>query len=72
MAKKKLGRPSTNRDDVTVKLDRALATKVKLLATHLDKPVGEVLANLLSSSLDRAYSTMLRELEAKHAERKSK
>jgi hypothetical protein len=64
MAKPK-GRPKTSeRDDVTVKLDRALVGKAKLIATHRGVPVAELLSDLAKGPVDKAYAVMLRELEA--------
>jgi hypothetical protein len=59
----KAGRPSKGRDDVTVKIDRALAGKLKHLAIHRGLSVAEVLSELVRVPVDRAYAQMLRELE---------
>ena len=64
MGKKKMGRPTTGRDDVTVRLDRSVAAKVKTLAAHQGKPVGEVLATLLANPLDRAVVAMIKDMES--------
>jgi hypothetical protein len=53
------------RDDVTVKLDRTLVGKAKLVATHRGVPVAELLSELARAPLDRAYAQMLRDLEGK-------
>jgi hypothetical protein len=67
MAKAK-GRPKrSERDDVTVKLDRTLVGKAKLVATHQGVPVAELLSDLARGPLDKAYAQMLRELEGKGA-----
>ncbi len=63
---KKLGRPKrSERDDVTVKLDRALVGKAKLIATHRGIPAAELLSDAASGAIDKAYAQMLRELEGK-------
>jgi hypothetical protein len=60
------GRPKrSERDDVTVKIDRALVGKAKLIATHQGVPVAELLSDLVKGPLDKTYAMMLRELEAK-------
>ena len=59
----KAGRPSKGRDDVTVKIERALASKVKHLAVHRGVSVAEVLSELSRVPIDRAYAAMLRDLE---------
>jgi hypothetical protein len=64
MAKRR-GRPKeSERDDVTVKLDRKLVGKSKLVATHRGVSVAELLSGLLEGPVDRAYAQMLRDLEA--------
>jgi hypothetical protein len=65
MAKAK-GRPKrSERDDVTVKVDRTLVGKAKLIATHQGIPVAELLTELLRAPIDKAYAQMLRDLESK-------
>jgi hypothetical protein len=60
------GRPKmSSRQDVTVKIDRTLVGKAKLIATHRGVPVAELLSDLLQAPIDRAYAQMLRELEAR-------
>lgn len=58
------GRPkSSERDDATVKMDRKLLGKAKLIATHKGVPVAELLTDMLSVPIDKAYAQMLRELD---------
>ena len=65
MAKAK-GRPKTSeRKDVTVKIDRTVVGQAKLVAAHKGIPVAELLSDLVGVPLARAYAQMLRELEAK-------
>ena len=60
------GRPKrSGRDDVSVKINRALIGKAKLLAAHRSISVAELLSEILAAPLDRAYAQMLRELEGK-------
>ena len=68
MAKKtgRTGRPKhSERNDVAVKLDRAMVGMAKLVATRQGVSVAELLSDLLRAPLDRAYSQMLKELEGK-------
>jgi hypothetical protein len=62
MAKQR-GRPKSDRDDVSAKIDRSLVSKAKLLAAHRGVSAAEVISELLQAPLDRAYAQMLRELE---------
>jgi hypothetical protein len=60
------GRPKrSERNDVSVKVDRTLVGKAKLIATHRGIPLAELLTELLGAPVDRAYAQMLRELEAR-------
>jgi hypothetical protein len=49
---------------VTVKVDRTLVGKAKLIATHRGISVAELFTEALGGPIDRAYAQMLRELEA--------
>lgn len=63
------GKPKTStRQDVTVKVDRVLVGKAKLIATHRGVPVAELLSDLLAVPIDRAYAQMLRDLEPRKGE----
>lgn len=55
----------SERDDVAVKVDRTIVGKARLIATHRGTSVAELLSELLSGPVDKAYAQMLRELEAK-------
>ena len=60
------GRPrKSERDDMPVKMERALVCKAKLIAAHRGISAAEVVSDLLRAGLDRAYYEMLRELEAR-------
>ena len=63
----KMGRPKgkrTERDDVAVKMDRAVVGKAKMIATHRGISVAELLSDAARPVIDKAYAQMLRELEA--------
>ncbi len=65
-AEVKLGRPKgkrTERDDVTVKLDRAVAGMAKSVATSKGVSVAELLTEITRSPIGKLYAQMLRELE---------
>ena len=63
MAKKR-GRPKVSeRDDVTIKIDRPLASMVKAIANRRGVGSAEVLSDLAKPSIERAYAQMLRELD---------
>lgn len=65
----KRGRPkSSERDDVTVKVDRSLVAKAKLIAAHRGTSVAEMFSEMLQNPVDRAYVAMLRDLEKGGAE----
>jgi hypothetical protein len=58
------GRPRrSERDDVAVKIDRTVVGKAKLIATHKGIPLAELLTELLTAPVDRAYMAMVRDLE---------
>jgi hypothetical protein len=58
------GRPKTDRDDTTVRLDRALASKARAISLHRGIPVGQYLSELLDQPINAGYLAMLRELDA--------
>jgi hypothetical protein len=53
----------SDRDDVAVKLDRAIVGKARMIATHQGISVAELLSDILKVPVDRAYAHMLRELD---------
>ncbi len=55
----------SERDDVAVKLDRAVVGKAKAVATHLGISVAECLSDLAKGPVDKAYAQMLRDLEGR-------
>jgi hypothetical protein len=61
---KRAGRPKTSeRDDVSIKIDRALVSKARLLAAHKGVSIAELISELLRGPLNQDYAKMLRELE---------
>lgn len=62
MAKRK-GRPSTERDDIAVRLERKLGSMAKAICTARGIPVAEYLSDLTRAAINRDYVKMLREAE---------
>ncbi len=59
------GRPKSSvRDDASVKVDRAIVGRAKLIATHRGVALAELLSESLRAPIDKAYGQMLRELNA--------
>ncbi len=59
------GRPrKSERDDITVRIDRTIVAKAKLIATGLGLRggVAELLSDLVRGPVDRAYGKMLRDI----------
>jgi hypothetical protein len=62
-----MGRPKgkrTERDDVAVKVDRAIVGKAKMVATHLGISVAELLSDAAKPTIDKAYAQMIRDLDS--------
>jgi len=57
-----MGRPPTNRDDVTVKLDRTIVERAKLVALRRRVSLVELLTDLLRGPVDKAYDQEVRRL----------
>ena len=59
------GRPKTDRDDVSVKVDRSIANKAKLIVAHegISGGIAALLTEILQGPIDRRYLKMLHELE---------
>ena len=61
----KRGRPKTSdRTDVPIKVEKAIANKAKLIANHKGVPVAALISDILRKPIDAAYVEMIRELEA--------
>lgn len=58
------GRPKTSeRDDVTVRLDRGLISKAKVLAADESLSLAEYLSDMLRPSIDRAYAKLVKKID---------
>lgn len=57
------GRPKTDRDDVTIRVSRPMASKLKALSNAKGVTVAEVADELFGTVLDRAYAQYMRKLE---------
>jgi hypothetical protein len=64
MARRK-GRPRTNRDDVTTKIDRLLIGKAHLLARQKGITVAELLSEMVRGPIEKAYAALVRSLDQK-------
>lgn len=63
MAKRR-GRPkSSERDDVTVRVDRRVKIRAEAVADFKGIPLAELLTEILRGPVDREFSRMVRELE---------
>jgi hypothetical protein len=64
MAKKTMGRPkSSDRQDVSIKFDRVLAGRARLIAQGRGIPMAEYLSESARPIIDRDYAKLMRELE---------
>jgi hypothetical protein len=64
MAKKKMGRPKTSeRNDVSIKFDKVLAGKARLIAQGRGVTMAAYLSEMTQSIIDRDYAKLMRELE---------
>jgi hypothetical protein len=61
----KVGRPSSGRDEVPVKIDRVLAARLKMIAGYRGVSVGELLSDMARDPIDYAYGQMVRDLDAR-------
>jgi hypothetical protein len=60
----KAGRPkSSERDDVTVKIDRGIVSKAKMIASARSVPLAEYLSELLRSPVIRDFAKEMRRIE---------
>ncbi len=63
---KQRGRPKTSeRDDGTVRIDKALIARAKILAGYRGCSVAELLSDMLEKPIGQAYAQMVREMEGK-------
>jgi hypothetical protein len=64
MAKKKIGRPKTSdRQDVSIKFDKVLAGRARMIARGRGIPLAAYLSELARPIIDRDYARLMRELE---------
>jgi hypothetical protein len=64
MAKKKMGRPRTSgRQDVSIKFDKTLAGKARLISQGRGVSMAEYLTEMTKPIIDRDYAKLMRELE---------
>jgi hypothetical protein len=64
MAKKQMGRPkSSERQDVSIKFDKILAGKARLIAQGRGVSMAEYLSEAARTTIDRDYARLMRELE---------
>jgi hypothetical protein len=64
MAKKRMGRPKTSvRQDVSIKFDKTLAGKARLISRARGVTMVEYLSELTRPFIDRDYAQLMRELE---------
>jgi hypothetical protein len=64
MAKKRAGRPKTSeRQDVSIKFDRGLARKARMIAEARNVSMAEYLSEMTRPIIDRDYLKVMRELE---------
>ncbi len=61
MAKPK-GRPRSERDDKTVKIDRRIAVRARTVAGFRGVPIAELLSELLEGPIMEAYGDMIRQM----------
>ncbi len=58
------GRPPSDRDDVSVKIDRSIVGKAKLIAAHRGTTTAALMSVILQGPIDKAYAQMIRELDS--------
>jgi hypothetical protein len=62
---KKTGRPKTSeRQDVSIKFDKTLAGKARLISQGRGVSMAEYLSEMTRAIIDRDYAKLMRELEA--------
>jgi hypothetical protein len=61
----KVGRPKrSERDDVTVKIDKGIVSKAKMIASARNLPLAEYLSELLRSPVARDFAREMRRIES--------
>jgi hypothetical protein len=69
MAKKRMGRPPTGRNDATAKIDADVLRKAKHVATYEGKTLAEFLTDIVGPAVDRKLQAMAAEMVKKPTER---
>jgi len=59
------GRPKSTRDDVTVRVSRTIASRLRVLAGDKGCTIAELADELFTPVLDRAWVQMLKKMEGK-------
>lgn len=66
MMAKKMGRPKTSeRHDVSIKFDKTLAGKARLITQARGLSIAEYLSEMTRPLIDKDYAKLMRELEGK-------
>jgi hypothetical protein len=68
MAKKsggRPGRPKSDRDDVTIRISRVLASRLRVLAGDKGVSVAQLADELFTPVLDRAWGQLVKRVEGK-------
>lgn len=60
---KRMGRPPNERDEVTIRVLKSMAKKLKAMSDDRGITVSELAEEMFASSVDRAYAQMLRRLD---------
>lgn len=60
---KSKGRPKTGRQDVTVKVDGAVISKAKLVASARNIPLAEFVSDLLRVPVDREFAKEMKRVQ---------
>jgi hypothetical protein len=59
---KKMGRPRKGRDDISVKLDRKVASRIRMIANDRGVPFAEVLTEFVRPIADKEYFAAVKKL----------
>ena len=62
MAKKKMGRPKSARADVSIKFDKALADKARIVSLRRGISMAEYLSELNRAAIERDYEQEVRKM----------
>jgi len=59
------GRPKSDRDDVTIRVSRVLASRLRVLAGDRGTTIAELADELFTPVIDRAWGLMLKRMDDK-------